>query len=40
MDIGTARGFFNEKLDYVTYSLGDKAQDDFALKYNTRVCSR
>ena len=40
MDIGAARGFFNEDVDYVTYSLGDKAQDNFALKYNTKVCSR
>jgi len=40
MDIGTARGFINTDVDFVTNSLGDKGQDNFALKYNTRVCER
>ena len=40
LDVGSAIGFFNEEVDYVTYSLGDKGQDAFALHYNTKVCSR
>ena len=38
MDIGAARGFFNEEVDYVTWSLGIVGQENFAEEYGVELC--